>query len=142
MGKCSGRCTLVAFCCLQLVSAARPGCRAGWGAAGRGPGACGWGVCLCLWVWGERPGWGVVWSHEADGRSLLGLARLSLCVHFSPGAPRSPSASCARVPGPLRAWGSARLARTVRAAFCWGYALWDCGSPGFGGVSEAGVWIR
>ena len=87
---------------------------------------------------GRAPGLGVVWSHGEDGRSLLLLAWLSLCVRLSPGAPRPPSASCARVPGPPGAWGSTRLARTGRVASCWGDALWECGFPGLGGVSGAG----
>lgn len=90
------------------------------------------GCCVCVGVSGSARVGGVAWSHGADGRSLLLLAGLSLCVRFSPGAPQSPSASCARVPGPPRAWGSTRLARSVPVASCWGDAPWDCASLGLG----------
>lgn len=54
MGKCSGRCTLVAFCCLQLVSragrggvAAARGRHSGCGVAGRSLPRAGRLVPLC-----------------------------------------------------------------------------------------------
>lgn len=63
MGKCSGRCTLVAFCCLQLVSGAERG-----GAAA---------------VRGRHPGCGVA------GRSLPRAGRLVPLCALLASAPRS-----------------------------------------------------
>lgn len=132
MGKCSGRCTLVAFCCLQLVSSARPGGRGRVGRRGAGSrGSADRELCLGVCLVRE-PGSVVVRSHGADGRSLLLLAGLSLCVRFSPGAPWSRSVPCARVPGPPRAWGSTRLpphyaGGLLSGVRCGTVASWDWG---------------
>lgn len=67
MGKCSGRCTLVAFCCLQLVSRAERG-----GAAA---------------VRGRHPGCGVA------GRSLPRAGQLVPLCALLASAPRSRAGS-------------------------------------------------
>lgn len=134
MGKCSGRCTLVAFCCLQLVSTARPG---GWDWVGRGrAGSRGvrMGCCGSVCVWCECPGGG--WSGVTvrtggacscwPGCVFVCASRLAL--------PGSGIAPCARVPGQPGVWGSTRLASTVPVASFWGVRCGTVAGWGWGCV--------
>lgn len=92
MGKCSGRCTLVAFCCLQLVS--------GVGAAGGVPGPrVGAGPWVC--VRGECPGGGWSGVTERTGGASPCWPR---CLFVCAPRRRAPGRECAPRPG-LRAPG-------------------------------------
>lgn len=135
MGKCSGRCTLVAFCCLQLVSASLPGGRSRVGRGGAGSlgarvGAVSLRVCLV-----RVPGWGVVWSRGADGRSQLLLAVLSLCVRSSPALP-GPGVRPVRQSPARPAPGAPRVRPPV--ARC----AMGLEPAGAGDVTGAGLWVR
>lgn len=137
MGKCSGRCTLVAFCCLQLVSASLPGGRSRVGRGGAGSLGVRVGAeSLYVCVSGEsaRVG-GLVWSHGTDGRSQFLLVALSLCVRFSPALP-SPGVRPVRQ-SPARPAPRAPRVRPPVARCAMGLER-----AGAGDVTGAGLWIR
>lgn len=99
------------------------------------------GCCGSVCVRCECPGGGrVVWSHGADGRSLLLLARLSLCVRFSPGASRVRNCALCASPRAARRLGFHASGQHCASGLLLRGALWDW-LAGAGGVSRAGLWI-
>lgn len=118
MGKCSGRCTLVAFCCLQLVSASLPGGRGRVGRGGAGSPGVRWVLCLCVSAESARVGGGL---ESRSGRAEPAPAgrAVSLCALLARRSP-SGSAPCARVP-PAPRPGFHASGLLLRGA------PWDCG---------------
>lgn len=135
MGKCSGRCTLVAFCCLQLVSAALPGGRSRVGRGGAGSQGVRAGCCVPVCVSGESAGVGWGWGglESRNGRAEPAPAgrAVSLCALLARRSPVPECALCASLRPASRLGLHASGPHCTRGLLLWG-ALWDCGWLGRG----------